>query len=226
MKVAIHQPNYLPYLGFFDKMNKSDIFVIYDDAQFNKGDFQHRNRIRIFNGWKWLTVPVEKKMIPINEIKIRNDLLTKGNKWNDAHLSLIEENYSAAPEFINYGTAIKKIFSSDFEYLFDLNISFIEFLIESFHINTKIVFSSELGFKTRSTEKLVDIVDCLNGDIYISGPSGKNYLDESLFNAKSISVEYQDFKHPAYTQCYGGFEPNMSSIDALFNIGDKTFETR
>ena len=94
MIIGIHQPNYLPYLGFFDKMMKSDIFVIYDDAQFEKGEFQHRNRIRIYHGWKWLTVPVEKKHIPINEIMIKNEVATwKGLKWADAHFKDIRDNY-------------------------------------------------------------------------------------------------------------------------------------
>ena len=102
MIVGIHQPNYLPYLGFFDKMAKSDIFVIYDDAQFNKSDFQHRNRIRIYHGWKWLTVPVEKKRIPINEVKIRNEVKTwKGVKWSDVHFRDIHDNYKDAPYYLS-----------------------------------------------------------------------------------------------------------------------------
>ncbi len=226
MKIAIHQPNYLPYLGFFDKMNKADVFVIYDDAQFNKEDFQHRNKIRIFNGWKWLTVPVEKKRIPIREIKIRNSLLTKGQMWNDVHLSMLKENYINSREFQNYESGIEAIYMSDYEYLFDLNMSLIDFLMKSFGLKTKIVFSSEFDFKTKSTERLVDIVDCLDGDVYISGPCGKNYLDTSLFETKDISVEYQDFRHPVYEQCYESFEPNMASIDALFSIGRKTFNMR
>jgi hypothetical protein len=97
MIVGIHQPNYLPYLGFIDKLSKSDVFIIYDDAQFNKGDFQHRNRIRIYHGWKWLTVPVEKKHVPINQIKIKNDIEVHNVKWQETHYNEIFDNYKRAP---------------------------------------------------------------------------------------------------------------------------------
>ena len=100
MIIAIHQPNYLPYLGFFDKIRQSDLFIIYDNAQFNKGDFHHRNKIRIYHGWKWVTVPVEKKPIPINEICINNELTFKEERWQDAHYKHIFDNYKATPFFM------------------------------------------------------------------------------------------------------------------------------
>lgn len=220
MKIAVHQPNYLPYLGFFDKMDKADIFVIYDDAQFTKEDFHHRNKIRISNGWKWLTVPVYKQKFPISKIRIRNELLTKGQKWNTTHLAMLMENYKRSPKLSSYESEIESIYTSEYEYLLDLNMALINFLMKSFGISTKIVFSSEFDLKTKSTEKLVDMVESLDGDVYLSGIGGKDYLDISLFNRKDILVEYQEFRHPVYNQCYERFEPNMSSIDALFNVGD------
>src|SRR4030067_2067875 len=102
MRIAVHQPNYLPYPGFFDKMMNVDIFVIYDDSQFNKQDFQHRNKIRIYRGWKWLTVPVEKKTTSINTIMIRNDATKKGLKWSEEHINIIRENYKDAPYYATY----------------------------------------------------------------------------------------------------------------------------
>ena len=220
MIVAIHQPNYLPYLGFFDKMMKADVFVIYDDAQFNKSDFQHRNRIRIYNGWKWLTVPVEKKRIPINEIRIKNEVRTwKGLKWSEDHLHNIRENYKDTPYYSTYEDEIEKIYSKTYEKLVDLNVSLINFLKKAFDIDTKIVFSSNLGFKSKSTQRLVDIVEALGGDVYLSVPMGRNYLDLKLFDERGIKVVFQDFKHPVYKQRYEGFVPNMAAIDALFNVG-------
>jgi len=220
MIIAIHQPNYLPYLGFFDKMAKSDIFVIYDDAQFNKSDFQHRNRIRIYHGWKWLTVPVEKKRIPINEVKIRNEVKTwKGVKWADAHFRDIHDNYKDAPYYSVYANELMRIYKRTYEKLVDLNMELIRFLMKAFDIDVKIVFSSDLGFTSKSTQKLVEIVEALGGDVYLSGPKGKDYLDVSLFERKGIKVVFQDFKHPVYKQRYEGFVPNMAAIDALFNVG-------
>jgi hypothetical protein len=218
--VGIHQPNYLPYSGFFDKMKKSDIFVIYDDAQFNKDDFQNRNRIRIYHGWKWLTVPVEKKHIPINEIRIKNEVTTwKGVKWADAHFKDIRDNYKDTRYYSEYEKEIKRIYEKTYDKLIDLNMNLINFLMNAFDIDTKIVFSCDLGLTSKSTERLIEIVEALDGDTYISGPMGRDYLDVSLFERKGVKVEFQDFKHPVYKQRYEGFIPNMSAIDALFNVG-------
>jgi len=227
MIVAIHQPNYLPYLGFFDKMKKSDVFVIYDDAQFSKSDFHHRNRIRIYHGWKWLTVPVEKKRIPINEIKIKNEVKTwKGIKWSDAHFKDIHDNYKDAPYYKSYENDLARIYKGRFDHLVDLNMSLIFLLKKSFNIDTKIVFSSDLvkseevNKESRSSERLLEIVDALSGDVYLSGQMGRDYLDISIFKRRGVRVEFQDFKHPIYKQRYEGFIPNMSAIDALFNVGE------
>ena len=219
MIVTIHQPNYLPYLGFFDKMQKSDVFIIYDDAQFNKADFQHRNRIRIFNGWKWLTVPVEKKHIPINQIKIKNGAKINEINWQKAHLKEIHDNYRRAPHYLEFRKELCKIYEQHYNLLIDLNMRLIDFLMKSFDIKTEIVYSSEFGLKSKSTEKLVDLVNAVGGDVYLSGPSGKNYLDLGLLENRNIKVYYQDFEHPVYKQQYDGFIPNMSAVDALFNTG-------
>lgn len=219
MIIAIHQPNYLPYLGFFDKMRQADIFVIYDDAQFNKEDFQHRNKIRIFHGWKWLTIPVEKMRIPINDIRIKNEINNKGLLWSDRHFKDIMDNYKDTPYYQTYEKEFKDIFKQRYNRLIDLNMQLIHFIKCAFNLDTEIIFSSELGFKTTSTERLVNVIEALEGDIYLSGPIGREYLDLSLFEKKGIKVEFQDFKPPIYRQCYDGFIPNMSAIDALFNIG-------
>ena len=224
MIVSVHQPNYLPYLGFFDKIRRSDVFVIYDDAQFNKGDFQHRNRIRIFNGWKWLTVPVEKKHIPINQIKIKNDAKINGVNWQKAHLKEVYDNYRKAPYYPEHGKELCAIYEQQYDLLIDLNMRLIDFLMKSFDIDTEIVYSSEFVFKSKSTEKLVDLVNAVGGDVYLSGPMGKNYLDIESFNNEDIQVIFQEFEHPVYRQQYDGFIPNMSAVDALFNIGSKVDE--
>jgi len=220
MIVAIHQPNYLPYLGFFDKMMKSDIFVIYDDAQFEKSDFQHRNRIRIYHGGKWLTVPVEKKHIPITEIRIKNEVATwKGVRWRDAHFNNIRDNYEDTHFYRVYEDELKSIYARRYDKLVDLNMELITVLIKAFDINVELIYSSEFGFTSKSTERLVEIVESVGGDVYLSGPKGKDYLDVALFENEGIKVKFQEFKHPVYKQRYEGFVPNMAAIDALFNVG-------
>ena len=219
MIIAVHQPNYLPYLGFFDKMKRSDIFVIYDDAQFNKEDFQHRNKIRIYHGWKYLTIPVEKKRIPIIDVRIRNEFRIKGTTWQEAHLTEIRDNYKNTPYYASYEDHLEAIYTDIYDKLIDLNMGIINFLKNAFNIKTKIIFASELGFTSTSTERLVDITEALGGNMYLSGPAGCDYLDVSLFEGRGINVKFQDFKHPVYRQRYHGFIPNMSAIDELFNMG-------
>ena len=220
MIIAVHQPNYIPYLGFFDKMKQSDIFVIYDDAQFNKEDFQHRNKIRIYYGWKYLTVPVEGKRIPIKNVRIRNELMMKGIPWQKTHLKEVRDNYKDTPYYASYEGHLEAIYANKYDQLIDLNMDLINFLKDAFDIKTKIIFASELGFTSRSTERLVDITEVLGGDVYLSGPAGYDYLDVLPFESRGISVEFQDFIHPVYKQRYDGFIPNMSAIDALFNVGE------
>jgi hypothetical protein len=200
-------------------MKKSDIFVIYDDAQFNKDDFQHRNKIRIYQGWKWLTVPVIKKQISIQNINIKNETRIKGLNWREVHLGEIRENYKNTFYYSKYEKVFEDIYKDEYNFLIDLNMNIINFLKEAFGIKSQIIMSSELGFTSKSTTRLVEIVETLGGEIYLSGPGGKNYLDVSLFEKKGIKVEYQQFVHPIYTQYYNGFIQNMSSIDKLFNTG-------
>jgi len=219
MIISAHQPNYLPYLGFFDKMNRSDIFVIHDDVQFNRSDFQHRNKIRVKNDWKWLTVPVLKceKYARINEILINNNQVKNKPKWSDMHLRDIHANYKNTPFFESYKDDFYRIYERQYTHLCDLNISIIEFLTKCFDINVEFVRASDLELNTTSTQKLVDMVKELGGTTYLSGEGGINYLDKSMFG--DIKVVFQMFDHPRYVQRYDDFIPNMSAIDALFNIG-------
>ena len=219
MIIAIHQPNYIPYLGFFDKMKQSDIFVIYDDAQFSKENFQHRNKIRIYHGWKYLTVPIEKKRIPIKDVKINNESMVKGITWQETHFRGIEANYRATPYYALYEDRLETIYANKYDKLIDLNMNIINFLKGAFGIKTKITLASELDFVSGSTERLVDITEALGGDVYLSGPAGRDYLDVSFFGNRGISLKFQEFEHPVYKQRYEGFIPNMSAIDALFNVG-------
>ena len=218
MKVAIHQPNHLPYLGFFHKMLHCDVFVIHDDAQFNDSDYQHRNRIRTHDGWTWLTVPVERKEIPINEVSIKNSVNIGKRLWSKAHFEIIEGWYKKAPYFSSYKDDLLEIYEKKYNKLVDLNMALIHFLIKAFDIDIKIDYSTNYTFDSKSTQRIVDTVRAVGGDVYFSGPMGKDYMDMSLFT--DIKVEFQQFEHPVYSQCYDGFEANMSAIDALFNLGE------
>ena len=223
MIVAIHQPNYLPYLGFFDKIFNSDVFVILDDAQFSKGDFHNRNRIKNQNGAKWLTIPVKAEFKSIRDIKINQEFKFSNNSWNDYHLLQIKENYKNSKCFNSLYPKIEKILKQDYQFLLDINLKMIYLLTEYFNINVKIVLSSILKISTNSTQRLIDITKYLAGDTYLSGTGAKSYIDINLFKENGINLIFQEFEHPYYKQQYENFVPNLSAIDYCFNEGGNLF---
>lgn len=218
-KTTIHQPEHLPWLGFIHKVMSADELVLLDDVQFEKNYFQNRNKIRTNEGWQWLTVPIKKHSLDtlIKDIKISYDF-----DWQSDYLKALEFNYRKAKYFANYYPEIKEIILRNYELLADLNYELIKSILKSFHINIKIVISSELNFLSKpkgGSERCLEICKVLNTDIYLSGSFGKDYLDVSMFKKENIKVEYHKFNHPVYRQVYDSFIPNMSSIDLLFNYG-------
>lgn len=221
MRIGILQPGYLPWLGFFEQMYRSDIFVIYDDVQYNKHSWRNRNRIKTANGVQWLTVPVLVKFngLPlINEVKIDNKL-----NWRKKHLFSIKQNYSKAPFYKKYIDIFRDAYSRDWEYLIDINMYFIYELAKCLGINNKkIVRSSTLDVVGNRIERLVSICKVFRADTFYEGAVGRNYLDEKYFAEHGIKLEYQDYKHPIYNQLYKDFVPYLSVIDLLFNHGEES----
>jgi len=216
--ICIRQPGYLPFSGFFKKIMSSDIFVFLDDVQFEKNDWDNRNKIRTSDGSMWLTVPVLHKFgQKLNEIKIVND-----DEWNQKHLKAIQINYQKAPFFETYWYEIKKILDKKWDRLIDLNYEFIEYFLSKLEIKKKIVKSSDLKIDASGSEKLLKICKELKADTYLSGELGKNYLDEDIFNEDKIKITYEKYEHPKYFQVYNPFLSNMSIIDLLFNEGEKS----
>jgi len=217
MILSVHQPQYLPWLGYFDKIAKSDCFVFLDCVQYKKREFQNRNKIRTRDGWIWLTVPViskSKGFQLINEVLINNSI-----GWQNKHLKSIICCYKNAKYFNEHIGFFENIYNKKFEKLIDINLAIIYYLLEQFSIKTKIFFESSLSISTKKTQRIIDICKKLNADTYLSGIGGKDYLDEELFEKENIKLIYQDFKHPVYKQCYEPFIPYMSAIDFLFNCG-------
>jgi hypothetical protein len=217
MILSLHQPQYLPWLGYFDKIAKSDCFVFLDCVQYKKREFQNRNKIRTKDGWIWLTVPViskSKGFQLINEVLINNSI-----GWQNKHLKSIICCYKNAKYFNEHIGFFENIYNKKFEKLIDINLAIIYYLLEQFSIKTKIFFESSLSISTKKTQRIIDICKKLNADTYLSGIGGKDYLDEELFEKENIKLIYQDFKHPVYKQCYEPFIPYMSAIDFLFNCG-------
>lgn len=222
MIVSIHQPAYLPWLGLLDRIAKSDIFIVLDNVPFEKGSFINRNKIRQSNppGWQWLTVPIRSGGIlkkPLHKIEIEAVI------WGGKHLLSIEQEYGKARHFEEWIERIHQLiyFSSKFERIGQMLAYHMGYLLAMFEIDRPVFFASELKTSGKKTKMLVDLCKKVGATQYLSGPLGRNYLDESLFRDSGIEVQYHDYQHPVYPQRHGGFIPYMSSIDYLFNCGNR-----
>ena len=220
MKVAVHQPQYMPWMGYFDKMDQADTFVILDDVQFKKNEWQNRNKIRTLKDWQWLTVPVEYSFgQKIREIKIDNK-----NNWRTKHLKSIKLNYSRAAFFDEYIGLFEGVLAQEWPELTELNIAIIKLLKNCLGIDTELLINSEMDIRSTRTQRLIDICKKLEADTYISGLGGKDYLEADLFEQNGINLEYQEYKHPVYKQVYKGFSPYMSIVDLLFCAGKDSLD--
>ncbi len=220
--VTIHQPTYLPYVGFFNKIKKSDIFILFDTAQYVKNQFINRNKIKSKNGSVWLTIPIENNKSYLKPIK--DVLLPKNEKWKEKHWKSILQNYSQTEYFEKHKTYFEKIYNKKWTKLVDINTEIIDYLMGEFNLNKKTLFASEILSKNKknATDILIELVENVDGNKYLSGPSGKQYLELSKFKDAGIEVEFQQFEHPIYKQKYNGFETNMAAIDLLFNEGQNS----
>lgn len=214
----ILQPGYLPWLGFFDMLEKSDALVIHADLQYDKCSWRNRNRIRTKDGWRWLTVPVYLK--GHSQDKILDIRIDNSKKWKNKHINLISENYNKAPFFENYFEKLKKIIRKNWEFLVDLDLELIYWLMEEIGLQKKILFSQNLDLNgTHATMRLIKICKLLDAEKYLSGTRGRNYIKDEKFQQEGIKLEYHDYVHPEYKQQFDGFIPYLSVIDLLFNHG-------
>lgn len=222
MIVAIHQPNYMPWLGFFHKLCSCDIFVLLDSVQFTKRGFQNRTKIKSPQGAAWLTVPVKTKGLyfqKTNDVRIDNT-----QDWAKKHWEAMESFYKKSSFFSLYAKCIKEVYSREWESLVCLNETLIRFIATTLKQPDKFLKASQLKVGGKSTELLLNICKEVGGNIYLSGISGRNYLKEELFMEAGIQIIYQDFTHPVYKQQFGEFISGLAVIDLLFNHGDKTLD--
>lgn len=220
--VGIHQPNYLPWLGFFDKLAKSDVFVIFDNVQFPRGKqhFGHRNMIKSPNGeGKWLTVPLVGK----SEMKNFNEIPINYNGWNLDHLNLIKSYYGKSRKFDNlFYSELESVLKVEYKSLSQLNTSIIRLIMKWLDIRTELVFCSELcGDNVTGGERIMHLLKTLGATHYISGtgPGSMRYINEVEFLENNIQLVWQNYVHPKYPQQYGEFKENMSVIDLILNCG-------
>jgi hypothetical protein len=221
MKIAISQPTYLPWLGYFDLIDQVDSFVLLDSVQFEKQSWQQRNRIKTPTGLQWLTVPVvfrgrlEQR---ITEVVIRDP------EFPEKHVRAIELNYRRARFFDRYFPELEGILKKhrSGSHLADLNLEIIRWTCAALDIHTPLVRSSDLRQEGRRSQLLVNLCRCLSADRYLSPPGSATYLmdDLQLFAAAGIKVAFHNFEHPEYRQLFPPFVPYASVLDVLFNEGE------
>ncbi|WP_051694194.1 WbqC family protein [Desulfohalovibrio reitneri] len=218
--VGILQPSYLPWLGYFEQMNRSDVFVHYDDTQYEKGSWRNRNRIKTPGGPQWLTVPVITKgkgAQLLTEVRINN-----ATPWADKHVKTIRQHYAKAQYFERYAEPLFEMLGRRWELLLDLNMSVLSWLQSELGIRTECVLSSELGIEGASTQRLIRILRHFGATEFYEGSAGRNYIDDSEFEREEIRVRYQDYEHPVYDQLHGDFTPYLSVLDLLMNHGPES----
>lgn len=214
------QPGYLPWLGFFDQMARVDVFVLYDSVQFDKNGWRNRNRIKSKSGPIWLTVPVHSTLSDlIKDVRIDNS-----KPWKHKHLEAIRQNYSKTTFFQNYFPELKDLLNHEWSHIAELDCAIITLIKNWLNIKTKVVRASEFNFTGSKNERLLNICQAFGASKYLSGNAAKDYLDISMFEKSTIKVEWQDYKHPTYSQLNGEFIPYLSTIDLVFNCGAESLE--
>ncbi|MBN1431638.1 MAG: WbqC family protein [Methanomicrobiaceae archaeon] len=213
--VAIMQPTYLPWMGYFGMIDSVDVFVFYDDVQFVQRSWQRRNKIKTANGWTWLTVPViECFGQNINEVRVNNDI-----NWSEKHWKSIVHSYKKAPYFEEFSPEFGEYYNSEHKMLLDVNLTFIKAVCRRLGIKTELILSSELGVDGSKTDRLINVLKKVGADRYISSPASGCYMENDKFFNNNIDLFWYEFSHPQYNQLYGEFIPYMSVIDLLFNEG-------
>ena len=219
MIVAVHQPQYLPWIGYFDKIDKADFFVLLDDVQFKKNEWQNRNKIKTAQGWQWLTVPVRYKYPQlINEVPINRTI-----RWQHKQGQAILSNYKKATYYHYLEEFFDEMFCFNWELISQLNISLVNKLVKVLEIDTPLFVSSELGeFPQDADQRLIAITKLFGADTYLAGIGGREYMDLDRYKENGIEVVFQDYTHPVYDQLFGEFQPNMSVIDLVLNHGPQS----
>ncbi|HCC60233.1 MAG: hypothetical protein A2402_03760 [Candidatus Staskawiczbacteria bacterium RIFOXYC1_FULL_37_43] len=220
MIVTIHQPEYLPYIGFFERLAETDIFVILDDVGYQKNGFINRNKIKAEKGQKWITVPVVGRS---PNLKINEVLIDNSQSWQESILDKIKFNYKKSPYFGDYYPFLENALDKKWDKICDLDIYLIENISKDLGFKFKMIKSSDLKVEGKGTERLINICKELKASQYLSGPGTEkgHGVEKQEFEKHGIKIKIKEFSNPKYKQQFSeqGFLPYMSIIDLLFNEG-------
>ena len=225
MIVSIMQPAYLPWLGYFDRVLQSDLLITLDHVAISVGDrnqFVNRNRIRTAQGWCWLTVPIRHSKgtrQPINQVEVANTA-----RWEVKHWRSIEACYRRAPYFDMVASALGPIYDRPWTNLLEVIEAVNGVLFQQLDITVPTRSSAEMNVEGVKADLVVNLCKEVGASRYISGPFGRDYLDQTAFEKANIELSFHDYRHPIYPQLFPGFEPFMSVIDLLFNHGPASLD--
>lgn len=218
--LAVLQPGYMPWLGFFEQMAQSDVFVLYDDVQYDKHGWRNRNRIKSHNGPQWLSVPVHVSLgQSILDVSVDNK-----TNWARKHISSISQLYKQAAYVKEYLPVLEDLLKKPWERIVDLDIAIILQMMKWLGIETQIFRSSELNVGGDRNERLINLCLHFQANRYYSGNAARVYLDEPLFQRHGIDAAFQEYSHPTYPQLHGDFVPYLSALDLLLNCGPDSLD--
>ncbi len=220
-KLAVIQSGYIPWKGYFDMIAYADHFIIHDDVQYTKGDWRNRNKIKTQSGVQWLTIPCG-----TNTNRLINQVGISQKCWRIDHWRKIHAYYSKSKHFKNTVSIFEDFYKCDtVENLSEINIKMIKLICNFLNIHTPITTSSEYTLKTEKNERLLGFCEQTNCDVYVSGPKAQNYINEEMFNARGIGLEWFDCTgYPKYSQLHGDFIHEVSILDLIFNCGENSIE--
>ncbi|HYC36514.1 MAG TPA: WbqC family protein [Usitatibacter sp.] len=228
MLVAVHQPHYVPWLGYLDRMVKADLFIVLDHVQFERRNYQNRTKIRLEGEGKWLTVPVVQVSQKETILEKAIDNSEEGSRaWGPNHFKTMRYAYRKAPYFEQYAPQLQQILEARWDKLVDLNLAMLDFVREAFEVRTPLRRSSQMRAEGAKSELLLNLCrEVAPGSTFLGGLGGsRDYLNHEAFAREGIGVKWQDFKHPVYPQCgEEPFMPGLMSLDALFNCGPRAVE--
>lgn len=221
MRCAIVQPSYIPWRGYFDIIRRVDLFVFFDDVQYDRRGWRNRNRVKTPQGSRWLTIPVAARGAQATGLPI-NAVPTMGESWPRQHLETLRRLYGKAPHFVRYRQWLDRVYGEPPRLLADFTIALTKDIAGFLGIaNTRFVRSSELHATGTKTERLIDILRRVGASQYLSGPTARAYLDERLFVEAGVALEWIEYDYPEYPQLHPPFDPHVTVLDLLFMTGDR-----
>ena len=213
--ISIHQPNFIPWLGYFYKIYQSDVFVFLDDVQFSNQGMHNYHYIKTSQGSFRLKVPVHKNFKDnINQVQINYSL-----DWKQKHLKTLVANYKRSPFFEEVYTDLEHFYNTDFPNIALFNSEIIAFYCRKLGIGTRLMNSSELNIASVREQKIIDICVALDGKVYYSGTGAKAYQNEENFKENGLELRYSSFKVFQYPQLWNDFQSNVTIVDYLMNCG-------